>query len=262
MAYGKIKADKIVYDNSGSDVEVNVSALAGAGSTAPTNDPAFTGTPTAPTAAQGTDTTQIATTAFVNAEIAADVPGLITAKANLASPTFTGVPAGPTAAQGTDTTQLATTEFVNAEIAADVPGLITAKANLASPTFTGTPSGPTAASGTNTTQLATTAFVLGETSQADPSAWTSSSSSVTAAVNTRYLIDTTSGALTLTLPTSATVGQFVTVSDSAYKFHQNNLTVARNGHNIATNSTDLILDLKGTLVTLIYNGGTTGWIVS
>lgn len=40
-------------------------------SKAPIDSPAFTGTPTAPTAATGTDTTQIATTEFVNAEIAA-----------------------------------------------------------------------------------------------------------------------------------------------------------------------------------------------
>jgi hypothetical protein len=44
--------------------------------------PAFTGTPTAPTAAPGTNTTQLATTAFV---VAADA-----LKANLASPAFTG----------------------------------------------------------------------------------------------------------------------------------------------------------------------------
>lgn len=36
MAYGKFKADSIIYDNSGSDVEVSVSALAGAGSAAQT----------------------------------------------------------------------------------------------------------------------------------------------------------------------------------------------------------------------------------
>ena len=254
MAYGKIKADKIVYDNSGSDVEVNVSALAGAGSTAPTNDPAFTGTPTAPTAAQGTNTTQIATTAFVNAEIAADTAG----NAPIASPTFTGTPAGPTAAQGTNTTQLATTAFVKTEITADIAG----KADIASPTFTGTPSGPTAAGGTNTTQLATTAFVLGETAQADPSAWTSSSSSVTAAVNTRYLIDTTSAALTLTLPASATVGQFVTIGDKANKFLTNNLTVARNGHAIAGSSSNLICNVNGVVLTLTYVGGSVGWLVS
>ena len=90
MAYGKIKADAIIYDNNGSDVEKTIASLASA---APLADPTFTGTPAAPTAAQGTSTTQIATTAFVNAEIAADTA----AKAPLASPTFTGtvtIPSG------------------------------------------------------------------------------------------------------------------------------------------------------------------------
>jgi hypothetical protein len=41
---------------------------------APLEAPTFTGVPSAPTATAGTDTTQVATTAFVNAEIAADVP--------------------------------------------------------------------------------------------------------------------------------------------------------------------------------------------
>lgn len=40
---------------------------------APLISPALTGTPTAPTAAAGTNTTQIATTAFVNSEISGDV---------------------------------------------------------------------------------------------------------------------------------------------------------------------------------------------
>ena len=115
--YGKVKADAIIYDNSGSDTEIPVPDLTGR---APLASPTFTGTPAAPTAAQGTNTTQIATTAFVNAEIAADTA----AKAPLASPTFTGVPAAPTASQGTNTTQLATTAFVNAEIAADLTAAI------------------------------------------------------------------------------------------------------------------------------------------
>lgn len=41
---------------------------------APLDSPALTGVPTAVTAAVGTNTTQVATTAFVNAEIAADAP--------------------------------------------------------------------------------------------------------------------------------------------------------------------------------------------
>ena len=110
---------------------------------APLASPTFTGTPAAPTATAGTNTTQIATTAFVTAGL--------NLKANLASPTFTGTPAAPTASAGTSTTQLATTAFVTT---AD-----NLKANLASPAFTGTPTAPTATAGTNTTQIATTAFV-------------------------------------------------------------------------------------------------------
>ena len=43
---------------------------------APTASPAFTGTPTAPTAAAGTNTTQIASTAFVQAAILASAKSL------------------------------------------------------------------------------------------------------------------------------------------------------------------------------------------
>tara|TARA_R100000951_G_scaffold72997_1_gene61433 strand:- start:667 stop:1245 length:579 start_codon:yes stop_codon:yes gene_type:complete len=70
MAYGKIKVDTVIYDNAGSDVEVAVSGIPSAADVnakAPLASPALTGTPTAPTAASGTNTTQIATTAFVEA---------------------------------------------------------------------------------------------------------------------------------------------------------------------------------------------------
>ena len=108
--------------------------------------PAFTGVPTAPTAAAGTNTTQVATTAY------ADTGGA--SKADLASPAFTGVPTAPTAAPGTNTTQIATTAFNTASVAL--------KANLASPAFTGIPTTPTAAPGVNTTQIASTAYVMAE----------------------------------------------------------------------------------------------------
>ena len=77
--------------------------------------PAFTGTPTAPTATLGTNTTQLATCAFVQAAAAAID---LTAYAPKASPTFTGTPAAPTATLGTNTTQLATCAFVQAAVAA------------------------------------------------------------------------------------------------------------------------------------------------
>jgi len=155
--------------------------------------PAFTGTPTAPTAAAGTNNTELATTAFVNAAISSIGIGVtsfegrtgavtllandISAAGGLINPSvaLTGVPTAPTAAAGTSSTQIATTAFVGAAIlagsvttfngragavtlsAADISGA--GGALLASPSFTGVPVAPTAAPGTNTTQLATTAFV-------------------------------------------------------------------------------------------------------
>ena len=72
MAYGKIKADALIYDNNGSDVETQISGIPSASdlaAKAAVASPTFTGTPAAPTAAQGTNTTQLATTAYVQAEV-------------------------------------------------------------------------------------------------------------------------------------------------------------------------------------------------
>ena len=136
------------------------------------DSPTLTGVPLAPTAPVGTNTQQIATTAFVVAEIAAS-----TLFAPIASPQFTGFPSGPTAAPGSSTGQLATTAFVMNAVAESTAGVASFNtrtgvvtltgaditgaggAVLVSPVFTGTPQGPTAAPGTATNQLATTAFV-------------------------------------------------------------------------------------------------------
>jgi hypothetical protein len=82
--------------------------------------PALTGTPTAPTATAGTNTTQLATTAFVTAAVSAGAPNLST-YAPLASPALTGTPTAPTAAVSTNTTQLATTAFVLGQASATTP---------------------------------------------------------------------------------------------------------------------------------------------
>jgi hypothetical protein len=72
---------------------------------APLASPAFTGTPTAPTPSPGTDSTQIATTAWVkNLDYAP-----------LNSPQFNGNPRGPTPSLSDNDTSLATTEFVKGQ---------------------------------------------------------------------------------------------------------------------------------------------------
>lgn len=148
-------ANKTTVDSSLSSTSTNPvqnkvinSALA---DKAPLASPALTGTPTAPTAAAGTDTTQIATTAFVQQEIDANALTVDSAmsssstnpvqnkvintelgkKANLASPTFTGTPKAPTAAAGTNSTQIATTAFVKTAVDNAVSGLYKYKGSVA-----------------------------------------------------------------------------------------------------------------------------------
>jgi hypothetical protein len=85
--------------------------------------PTFTGTPAAPTASAGTNTTQLATTAFVIAErtATATLTNKTLTSPSLSSPTLTGTPVAPTASVDTNTTQVATTAFVVAQIADDAP---------------------------------------------------------------------------------------------------------------------------------------------
>lgn len=79
--------------------------------------PTLTGKPKAPTAPAGTNTTQIASTAFVQ-DVVTALNNALALKAPLASPTLTGTPTAPTAAQTVNNTQVATTAFVKSAIAA------------------------------------------------------------------------------------------------------------------------------------------------
>ncbi|STE27683.1 putative variable tail fiber protein [Escherichia coli] len=114
---------------------------------APKESPTFTGTPKAPTPAAGNNTTQVATTAFVQAALTALINGApatldtlkeiaaainndpkfsttinnaLALKAPLSSPALTGTPTAPTAAQSVNNTQIATTAFVKSAITAMV----------------------------------------------------------------------------------------------------------------------------------------------
>jgi hypothetical protein len=169
-------------------VVLDLADITGAGG-APSVSPNFTGVPMAPTAAVGTSTQQLATTAFVINEVGAIAAGvasfngrsgivtLTTADvtgaggAPIVSPNFTGNPSAPTPPLGNSSTYLATTAFVAANTVSSWNGRvgavtmnvndITAAGGVGanSPTFTGIPIAPTAPVSTSTQQLATTAFV-------------------------------------------------------------------------------------------------------
>ncbi|MDR9904559.1 phage tail protein [Enterobacter hormaechei] len=84
---------------------------------APKESPTLTGTPKAPTAPAGTNTTQIASTAFVQVVVAV-LNNALALKAPLANPALTGTPTAPTAAQTANNMQIANTAFVKSAIAA------------------------------------------------------------------------------------------------------------------------------------------------
>ncbi len=163
--------------------------------------PAFSGTPTAPTASPSDNSTTVATTAFVKSQgyvTASTAPVTsvagrtgsialavsdVSGAASTASPALTGTPTAPTAPVNTNSAQLATTAFVLGQAANVAPvgdGVAAignssqfarqdhvhptdaSRAPLASPALTGTPTAPTPASTDNSNTIATTSFVKGQ----------------------------------------------------------------------------------------------------
>lgn len=160
---------------------------------APLLSPALTGTPTAPTAAPGTNTTQLATTAYV-----------VTALAGL-------VNSSPAALDTLN--ELAAALGNDPNFAATVTNLLAQKAPLASPALTGMPTAPTAGAGTSTTQIATTAFVQAVAALLAPASHThTAAADVYAAVvailtaGTNVTVTPNAGAKTLTVSASGAGG--------------------------------------------------------
>ena len=140
----------------GTEIDNEFNAISGAiSSKSDIASPTFTGTPAAPTATAGSNTTQLANTSFVTGAITDTVTSITTftnKTINLTSNTLVGTIAQfNTAVSDADLATIAGTETLTNK-------------TLTSPTIsnanlTGIPVAPTATSGTATTQLATTAFV-------------------------------------------------------------------------------------------------------
>jgi hypothetical protein len=112
----------------------------------------------------------------------------------------------------------------------------TGPTGLTGPTGPTGPSGPTGATG------------------AAPG-WTRVTTTYTASTNQQLIADTANGAFTITLPGGPSVGNIVKITDG-YDWTANNLTVAGNGSTIEGSVNDLLIDIKGVTVELIYDGST------
>ena len=93
--------------------------------------------------------------------------------------------------------------------------------------------------------------------------WNTSTQSTnfTASAGNQYFIDTSGGAITLTLPSTAAIGDEIRVLDATGTFDTNNLTVGRNSHKIQRDASDLTVTTEGAAFALVYHNSTNGWLL-
>jgi hypothetical protein len=163
------------------NVNLAYSDISGA---APLSSPGFSGIPSGPTAASHNNSTQLATTAYVDGALNT-LGGVVTLTQGTGI-IITGT--GGAYTISANTTVLATQAYVT--------GL--GYAPLASPTFTGTPAAPTPSTADNSTKLATTAFVKAQGYGSSTGTVTSVAMTVPTDLSVAGSPITTSGTLAIT----------------------------------------------------------------
>ena len=82
----------------------------------------------------------------------------------------------------------------------------------------------------------------------------------TAVSGNAYPVNTTSGAVTVTLPASPSAGQVVQITDYAGTWGVNNVTVNPNGNKINSSTTNIALLISRESLAIVYIDSTQGWI--
>jgi hypothetical protein len=139
-------------------------------------------------------------------------------------------------------------------VALHAPTTITSNYTLTLPATTGTANQVLQTDGSGNLSFATVS---------GGAAWqaVTSSATFTAVSKQGYFINTTSNAITATLPASPTLGDFISFVDYAGTFDTNNLTVARNGNKIQGDASDLTVATERAGFTLVYVDSTQGWLL-
>lgn len=92
-----------------------------------------------------------------------------------------------------------------------------------------------------------------------PPVFVSSSGNVT--TGNSYIVDTSLGPISLTLPLGPSLGDRISFYDAQSTWATNNLTVVRSGQLIDANAGNLIANLSNAHMQLVFNGGAQGWSV-
>jgi len=105
------------------------------------------------------------------------------------------------------------------------------------------------------------ATALGGSVSAGSIAWQSVITSNTTMVAGRgYFVNTTSGAISMTLPSGGTAGDTIAIKDYAGTFGSNKLTILRNGHKIQGVANDGLIGTARASLVLVYIDATKGWL--
>jgi hypothetical protein len=250
--------------------------------------PTLTGTPLAPTATTGTNTTQIATTAFVKTAIDTSVqPGAVYQTTAPSSPAVGQIwidsdedvttfdsniirrkAITATAGQTVFTADLPFIDgfeqiFMNGLLLVKTTDYATSGGNTVTLTSAAAASdiieivSVTGANSVDTyTQAETNALLAANTSVAPLSI----SANTNLVAKKRYFV-TSASALTLTLPASPALNDEIQILDASGNSSTYNITVARNANKINGGNNNLIIDTNGGWYTLLYTGSTYGWKV-
>ena len=240
------------------------------------------------TPATGTNTTQVATTAFVQSEIDANVqPGALYQTSAPSSPAVGQIwidsdedvttfdsniirrkAITATAGQTVFTADLPFIDgfeqiFMNGLLLVKTTDYATSGGNTVTLTSAAAASdvieivSVTGANSVDTyTQAETNALLAANTSVAPLSI----SANTTLVAKKRYFV-TSASALTLTLPASPALNDEIQILDASGNSSTYNITVARNANKINGGNNNLIIDTNGGWYTLLYTGSTYGWKV-
>ena len=91
--------------------------------------------------------------------------------------------------------------------------------------------------------------------------WEIKTSGFTAVASRGYFVDTSSSAITATLPSSASIGDTIRFVDHTASFDTNNLTVGRNSHKIQGATSDMTVATERAGFALVYTDANQGWVL-
>ena len=92
-------------------------------------------------------------------------------------------------------------------------------------------------------------------------AWQDKSGNYTAADGDNLFVDTSGGAVTITLPASPSIGNQVKIIDSHGTAATNNITVGRNSQKIQGTAADLTISTNRAGISLVFYDSDNGWLL-